>query len=455
MAGRSTFATLGSMRLKLAALLGLAALAGCSHVQPSATAGCHLTAYPLRVQDAHFEPGIAGSPRDFEALLAEAMQPPSRMVEGTAQRPSVLVLSGGSQHGAFGAGLFAGMDKVPDYKMVTAVSTGALQSTFVFLANAPVPADRRYPAYMQALGAGRSNLGDLELAYTISSEADLLKVGAHGQLGAVVRGSAAQFDPLRQTLRALLSPETLRAVGAAYRPNANDGRRLLVGVTDTVDGNGYAIDLTELASRLLGERPAMGFEQVQGCYIDALVASSSVPLAVPPVTLEAVSANGDGVPSRHMYIDGGARFGVFYADFAPLMRLPVRPEVTLIVNGRLYGKPWRDHDGNPQTNWSSLTLGLRAVDILENQVYRFSVETVQRIGTPDNPVRFAFISGQGLPADMDPDRFEWQGRTCEAYSREDEAKGVIEFHPRYMKCLIEYGRQRGAAQAWNVAEPGG
>ncbi|WP_374943243.1 patatin-like phospholipase family protein [Sphingomonas sp.] len=388
------------------------------------------------------------SSRDFESVLNASMSAPAPTRAGLVgtTRPSVLILSGGSQHGAFGAGFFAGMPQIPEYKLVTAVSTGALQSTFLFLANQPVPSDRIYPAYFHdAAGTPHTNTGDLALAYSIEREGDLLDVGGFGQIGGVVRGSIADFAPLRRVLHGLLSPETLRAVGATYRADPHEGRRLLVGVTDVNDGAGYAIDLTELANRLV--RGAQPYASVRDCYVDALIASSSVPLAASPVTLEARAD--DGTTTRHLYIDGGARFGVFWSQLGDVLAGTMDPEVTLIVNGALYGKPWLDKAGEPRTEWSSLTLGLRAVDILENQVYRFSVENVTRIASGNGTVKMAFISNQNLPGAVEPQDFVFDGKSCRDWTAVDNLAKPTEFHPRYMRCLLEYGRARGRVLAWN------
>jgi predicted acylesterase/phospholipase RssA len=423
-------------------------LGACTHMAPKPTPGCAYTAYPLRIDSG---PAARSAASDFEGVLRAAMSAPAPPGPGLAgpERPSVLILSGGSQNGAFGAGFFAGMVRVPDYKLVTGVSTGALQSTFLFLANTPVPADRTFPAYFgTAPGSPHTNAGDLALAYSIERERDLIKVGGKGQLGGVIRGSIGEFGPLRETLRGLLSPDTLRAVGAAYRPNPAEGRRLLVGVTDVNDGAGYAIDLTELASRLLdGRQP---YATVSDCYIDALVASSSVPLAALPVTLERRDA--DGTINRHLYVDGGARFGVFWSQLGEVLAGGMQPEVTLIVNGSLYGKPWLDKSGKPQTNWSALTLALRTVSILENQVYRFSVDNVSRAASGGGSIRMAFISNDNLRGWPEPMDFPWEGRTCGEWNDMDNLEKPTEFHPRYMRCLLEYGRARGAALAWNRAD---
>ena len=426
-------------------LLPVLLLGACTRMAPPPAPGCAYTAYPLRV-DAN--PAARAAGPDFEGVLRAAMSASAPPGPGlaAAQRPSVLILSGGSQNGAFGAGFFAGMARVPDYKLVTGVSTGALQSTFLFLANTPVPADRTYPAYMSTPGGTpHTNPGDVALAYSISRESDLIKVGKLGQLGGVVRGSIGEFGPLRATLRGLLSPDTLRAVGAAYRPDPREGRRLLVGVTDVNDGGGYAIDLTELASRLIDGRQA--YSQVRDCYVEALVASSSVPVAALPVTLERRAP--DGTTTRHLYVDGGARFGVFWSQLGAVLSGGLDPEVALIVNGSLHGKAWLDGAGEPQRNWSAVSLALRTVSILENQVYRFSVDNVVRAASGSGRIRMAFISSDNLPGWPEPMDFRWEDRTCAEWNAIDNRDKPTEFHPRYMRCLLEYGRARGAAQAWN------
>ena len=423
-------------------------LGACSHMAPLPSPGCAYTAYPLRIDSS---PAARSATPDFEGVLSAAMSAPAPPGPGFVgpQRPSVLILSGGSQNGAFGAGFFAGMARVPDYKLVTGVSTGSLQSTFLFLANTPVPADRTFPAYFDtAPGTPHTNLGDLALAYSIGRERDLLQVGAHGQLGGVIRGSIGEFGPLRATLRGLLSPDTLRTVGAAYRPNPAEGRRLLVGVTDVDDGEGYAIDLTELASRIVdGRQP---YAAVRDCYIDALIASSSVPLAALPVTLE--RRDPDGGLTRHLYVDGGARFGVFWSQLGEVLAGGMRPEVTLLVNGSLASKSWLDKAGKPQTNWSALTLALRTVGILENQVYRFSVDNVTRAASGGGSIRMAFISNSNLQGWPEPMDFGWNGKTCAEWNAVDDLDKPTEFHPRYMRCLLEYGRARGKVPAWNRVE---
>ena len=464
-------------------LIAVLMLAGCQHARPPVASGgrCALPAYPLAVSNG---PGERARPASASVATFALVGPPaptrarrtlggviSDMLSrdasdrlratGLVANHQVLVLSGGSQHGAFGAGLFAGLDGGPPYEVVTAVSTGALQSTFVFLAHDGLPG-RRYRPYMSkapAIGSpGRSNIEDLEMAYAIGGESDLLKVGKLGFVGAAVRGSLATFTPLRTMLEGMISDETLERVRAEARAH----RRLLVGVADLDDGNGYALDLT----RLVEEAPDVS--AVRECYIDALIASATVPPGVPPVTLN-VDFDPDGAHDVRpaLFMDGGALFGVFFQQVRDAVaqppspdRPPVPTDVTLVVNGMLHGRPWLRDDGTPVGDWSVVSFGLRAVDLLQTQVYRFSVDDVEKWALPNGTLRMAFISNENLAhLTESPDAHLFtndakETKTCADFREEDRTRDhPQEFDARYMQCLIDYGRARGAADPWNHVVP--
>src|SRR5690242_6486391 len=127
-------------------------IAACAHERPQPVPKppppCNYRALPLRVGEGP-DGGPASSRLPTPTLgeeLAPAFLGPGPAGLGTVRAREIAVLSGGSQHGAFGAGLFLGLPSVPTYDVVTGVSTGSLQSTIVFLANQLVPGDRVYPA---------------------------------------------------------------------------------------------------------------------------------------------------------------------------------------------------------------------------------------------------------------------------------------------------------------------
>jgi predicted acylesterase/phospholipase RssA len=432
------------------------------HTRPAPIGHCAYRAIPLSVDSGGLQPNrphpspTTGPDAMTAELRSVAVAQQTNRVSAPAgsaatSPPEYLVLSGGSQHGAFGAGFFHGLPSIPSYDVVTGVSTGSLQATFLFLANQPVPKDRTYAwvdgPLADMIKPGSSNPGDLALAYSIAKEGDIVTPNKGGFLGGLAEGALANFGPLRARLKAVLSPDTLRSV--AEQGAAPYNRKLFVGTVNLDDGRGYAIDLTELAARI--DTPAWKgrFNELQDCYADALIASSSVPPAAYPVTLEI--QDGQGVRTN-LYMDGGARFGVFLEPILGALGDPVAKDarVDVIVNGSLYGDNWTGANGQPVQKWSSLTVAMRAVDILENQVYRFSVATTEQFGLAHGGVRMAFISNQNLaPGSVDPDDYVFRGKTCAAWNIIDNLQKPMEFHPNYMACLSDYGRSRGAKQEWN------
>jgi predicted acylesterase/phospholipase RssA len=423
--------------------VSLVGLGGCAHRRPEAALNCELPAYKMLPSSLDTQ-RRAGPPENFSQALRDALQARKTHV-GRPARRQVLVLSGGSQHGAFGAGFFRGLPQVPEYDVVTGVSTGALMSTPVFLANQDVPKDRSYLAYFKAdpkLGAPRqSNVSDLALAYAISKESDLLHVRPFGLGSAALSGSVATFEPLRRLLDSLISEDTVRAVASEADKK---GRKLFVGVTNLDDGYGYAVDLTQLASEAVarGSVPS-----ARPCYIDALLASSSVPPGVGPIALK-LRGQGDA----NLFMDGGARYGVFFDQLGDVVTADEPADLTLVVNGSLYGDSWKDKHGEPVAKWSVVNLGFRAIDLLENQVYRLSVADQEKWATrPGSSLRVAFISDEGLTKmPGEPNAWKFNGQTCADAQESDRAKSSpAEFYPSYMRCLIDYGQARGESDPWN------
>jgi Patatin-like phospholipase len=451
------------------------ALAGCSQPRPKPILGCNyqtiqLTVGPqwkeagLRVNAASAAlEGVSNDPvnarlgavltarraRKADLLGSAPGTPPA------AQPDQFLALSGGGQHGAFGSGFFYGIGQLPTWDIVTGVSTGSLQSTLLFLANQPVPADRTYGWVNGPLSGqdgatgfvvkpGMSNIGDMVLAYSIASEADLMRIRFGGAaMGAVLKGSSASFGPLRDRLLKIMTIGTLQAVGEQWTQNQ---RQLFVGVSSLDDGQGYGIDMTELAARTLPERhpTPQDLKRIQGCYVDALLASASVPPGVPPVTLQTAT-------STNMYMDGGARFGVFLEPVTRALRgagAAGDAQVTLMVNTTLSVGSWSS-DGQPMQKWSAISAALRAVNLMETQVYNFSVASVEELGIAKGWLRMAYLSNDDIPGGEQPDDHMFDGKTCAQWQAIDAKAKPMQFYPWYMACTADYGRSRGVAQQWN------
>lgn len=447
-------------------------LGGCMSIPPpSPTMQCDFKRYPLEVD--HPPGGNAASLADYGPSLSSVLAggEESDGIFPPVPRP-MLYLSGGSQHGAFGAGFlegWAGEDGLPEFQTVTGISTGAILATTAFIGRPGVAVER----------------------YSITHEKELLdpfiKLDRKGDIPLTAfpkilkKGAVADLAPLRRQLWAVMDDDVLRAVAK----RGDDRRRLLVGVVDVDTGRALALDLTHMAARYRtakdqGDKKES--ERFRHCYAEAIVASSAVPLAALPVFID-----------NRMYIDGGARFGAFADEVARAIerqrtavaarnagRRRTRndspaeqaPRVYLIMNGdqeipeKCSKAGWKEGTPCPENdplgdrvgahrNWSLLALAMRSEEILVNQVYRFSADyIVRRFGT-DGRVHFAKIDPDMLSHKatiVDPD-LETGAVTdsCENwYKRDKKLLNPIQFYPRYMRCLIDYGRMRGLRSNWSA-----
>ena len=188
-----------------------------------------------------------------------------------------LAISGGSDNGAFGAGLLNGWTAAgnrPEFKIVTGVSTGSLIAPLAFLG----------PDYDD----------ELKAAYTTISKKDIYE--ERGLLAAVFDDGMADSRPLLRLVERYVTPEVLTKIAAEYEK----GRLLLVATTD-LDARGAVIwNMTAIA--------ASGDPGALDLFRKILVASASVPGVFPPVMIE-VEAN--ETKYQEMHVDGGAMAQVF------------------------------------------------------------------------------------------------------------------------------------------------
>ena len=199
----------------------------------------------------------------------------------TGQPVSILALSGGGEHGAFGAGLLCGWSEGghrPTFDVVTGVSTGALMAPFAFLGTA-------YDDRLKAV-------------YTRMSFHNVLS--GNPLLGLFGEG-LYRTGPLQQIVASQVDQKLLADVADAYRR----GRRLFVITTN--------LDAQRPVLWNMGALAASGYPQALELFRKVLVASASVPGAFDPVFIDA-EANGHHF--REMHVDGGTAY--------PLFAVPVR-----------------------------------------------------------------------------------------------------------------------------------
>ena len=191
-----------------------------------------------------------------------------------------LTLSGGGSRGAYGAGVLSGWTVRggrPQFDVVTGISTGALMATHAFL--------------------GPEFDDDLSIYKDISNDDVFVKRSLIGTL----RGtSALDTAPLRETLKSIITVDTLDLVAAEHRK----GRRLFIGTTNLDAGTFVIWDMGVIAG---SQRP----DRLKR-YIDVVLASASFPIAFPPVYID---VEGDEGTFTEMHADGGIRETVFFFDF--------------------------------------------------------------------------------------------------------------------------------------------
>lgn len=463
---------------RLAALLmlvaGAALVSGCLGIGPKAFAGpqCNFVKRPL----SSFTPiniqQLAGGQRQLQfvpdgsspeptlrdemlgALVggADLLGNDGKGGDSKGEERALLFLSGGSLHGAFGAGYLAQWKRnrghLPRYRVVTGISTGAILGSFAF-ADMPEIAEE---------------------AYGVGSEDTLLKVlvgtknGSPtfwGQLHMLKTGAIGDLAPLRGYLAGKLSDRVLSAVAAG----AAQDRKFYVGVVDVDTGQAVALDMTAMAKSWQEAPAGPAKDRLKGCYVEAIIASSSAPMAAYPVFID-----------NRMYVDGGMRFGAFADEIGDILP-PVSEDngkepdgsprnITfhLLMNG--YQKtdskcgradpafcvPAGKKDGAddpdsdaPHKDWSFVHLAFRSNSIAINQVYRFSAERIYlRARVAGVKMTYAQMAEEAMDHRWPGDAM-FPGETTCRQAREMDRREAdpVQFFPRYMHCIIDYGRQRG------------
>lgn len=319
----------------------------------------------------------------------------------------VLVLSGGGQHGAFGAGFLNGWADnprvpMPTFDVVTGVSTGALQAPMAFLGT-------------------REALAELADLYR-NPDRIMPRLNVLG----VVVGTGGLFDVSRlsATLGEALTPERMDALHAGFA----DGRRLLVGTTDLDLGRGRVWNVAAEAPPT--EAGAARLRRL-------LLASSAIPGAFPPVQI-------DG----RWHTDGGVTSNLLGADL-------------LLLRALADERAARGHT-RPATVrlWAIVNVWLTppAVDL--------NPRRVDEIGQRANGLMFALAQQHALTrmwevaeavnAGAAGPALRVEFRYAAVPDRWASERGATElFDAAYMNRLQDYATERGrSAGAWQTGPPG-
>ena len=189
---------------------------------------------------------------------------------------NILTLTGGGSRGAFGTGLLIGWTDrgdIPNFDVVTGISTGAVMAPFIFL--------------------GGEELKKVEYFYTKTHTAEVFTSTLFSIFG---YGHVMNAKPLKALFKENFNTEFLDKVAAEHAK----GRRLYVGTTNIDTGQLIVWDMGAIASSNKPEKYKR--------FRDIIYASTALPVYLPP---EYIEVNVDGKKYYQMHVDGGIYTQVF------------------------------------------------------------------------------------------------------------------------------------------------
>jgi hypothetical protein len=189
---------------------------------------------------------------------------------------NIITLSGGGTRGAFGAGLLSGWTDsgdIPEFDIVTGVSTGAVMATFVFL--------------------GGDEIDKVETFYTTLYTKDIYTESWLSFFGEAYLMNPA---PLKKIFFDNFNEDLLKKVAAAHAK----GRRLYIGTTNIDTGQLIVWDMGAIASSSRSDKYEL--------FCDIIYASSAMPIYLPP---QYMRVDVEDEQYYQMHIDGGIYSHVF------------------------------------------------------------------------------------------------------------------------------------------------
>jgi hypothetical protein len=258
-------------------ILAVFIISGCASARHAVPEDLLSSVQVFGMQDIRAFSGIPSDSfkKDFIKLLDQEKKDSFPLFDFKAnQTYYVLAISGGAANGAYGAGLLNGWSEFgtrPVFKVVTGISTGAIIAPFAFLGN-------RYDDKLKEF-------------YTKYSTRDILRI----RIPFV--NSFASTRSLERLIERYFNAELIKKIAIEY----NKGRRLYVGTTN--------LDAQRLVIWDMGKIAAMGDDRALKLFRKIILASTSIPIAFPPVYLN-VEVNNEIYDEMH--VDGGITKQVFF-----------------------------------------------------------------------------------------------------------------------------------------------
>lgn len=445
--------------------------------------------------------------RAYDATAPAARSGNTIMVNAALEARNVLLLSGGGQWGAYGAGLFLGMvckepvsaaydpsdmpclveapgqkrqisdaagaiDFTPldemDIGVITGVSTGSLQSLLLsVILDKTQSKPTRVAALQQMLDS-----------YAPEKQSEL--VDYDGFLAVVLQGSVAGTDALREHVKGVLEKRwgfrdgVLQGDGT-YAGPAIPSRRLvdqigfspittMVGVVQGRDGDFKSVNMRRMVREIQpddGDGNVEPTERATDCVLATTLASSAMPVF--HQQLRVVSNDGDDDDDNGVTLfDGGVRRSVFISELGNAFQR--RYKILATYMGRdLYAmadeagrlpKMYVLRNGpttsvfNEKVNGveNAIEQAMRAYELLVNELEVGSIASL-RLANPYGSIQLS--TADGSENDEYP-RPPSSGAATGSLRKGCEKNGEM-FDPAFMVCLQNFGVRRGMALEFDKA----
>ena len=260
--------------LSLTLLLFFISLSGCA-TRPPALPEAYADKLPWGAIDLNIEKSGKYTLRDSlgSALIKKANDHGN---SNEAVPFNILTLSGGGTRGAFGAGLLYGWTdsgNIPEFDIVTGVSTGAVMATFAFL--------------------GGDELEKVKSFYTKMYTEDIYTTSWFSFFG---EAYLMNPKPLKKLFLENFDEALLKRVADAHKK----GRRLYIGTTNIDTGQQIVWDMGAIASSSRSDK----YQR----FSDIIYASSAMPIYLPP---QYFSVDIEDERYYQMHVDGGIYSHVF------------------------------------------------------------------------------------------------------------------------------------------------
>ncbi|MEM9310119.1 MAG: hypothetical protein AAGA34_01620 [Pseudomonadota bacterium] len=415
------------------------------------------------------------------------------IVESGLPKGNALLLSGGGQWGAFGAGLFVGLactqtaglqndrnvmpcvtitrdekgeeirrtlqsdqlnfaeiDKM-DIRLITGVSTGGLQSLLLM-----VVLDKTQPKETRVQALQR-----LITEYAPPSQKAVVDYDGYGAV--IFQGSVAGTDALRGTVQEVLHEEYTFVIEDDDGADRTARHRLVdqialspiktvVGVVEGADGQFKAVNMKEMVTALQADQ-GPGLEAVD-CVTATTLASSAMPVFHQQLRVQRALEAGEApieTPLKDVTLfDGGVRRSVFISDFGKVYRKPfatlaramTRPAFDALLGSDSLAKVYVLRNGpttatleeNVNEVDGAINQAFRAYSLLVNELEVSSIASL-RLANPFGPIDVTTADGSENE-ELSPNALPGEARRG--------CKKIEEmFSPTFMRCLQNFGARRG------------